>query len=657
MSISPLGGSAGRTTTLQVSDGLLGALRRTQTDLLDAQNEISSGKSVSKPSDAPSKTAAILLVRRLLAVREQTDRNLDNATAVLNSTDQALSDANSILIEARNVALSQTGVGSSADTRKNQASVIDAQLQSMLDIANRRYQDVSLFGGSVNPDSNTSVFQSFLGGVRYTGSRTNLGADVGFDQPLDINSNGEDAFQSLSARVKSGVNLDAQATTTTPLADVNGAQGRGVRQGSVIINVDSTDVVVDLSGAKTLGDVASRLTAAIQGVDPSAGSLAIGSSGLSLTAASGHTITITDQGVGQTAADLGIAVTASGATVAGADLDTRITSSTSIASLGGTVDWTSGLKIDQGGHVVVADFTGAQTVQDLQNVVDQLNLGLRLEVNDSGTALNLVTEVSGLSLSVGENDGTTARDLGLTTLSAQTKIADTNFGTGIQRVQGQDDFEIDLHDGTTFRVNLDGATTISDVIGKITGAAAVAGLTVGMPGTTGTNFNVGLATNGAGLALEDGSSGSGQFRVLQLGQSMAADNLGIYVNAGTGSTIQGSDVGKVQIESVFTHLIQLRDSLTKDDSRGITIAGSGLETDINQMTLARADVGTRGQRVDQQQKRSAELKLSEQSMLSDLQDSDVTEAIVRFTRLQQQLQGSLQVGAKIMQTSLLDYLR
>lgn len=657
MSISPISGSIGRTTSLQISDGLLGSLRRTQAELVDAQNEISSGKSVEKPSDAPSKTAAILLVRRLLATRAQTDRNLDNATAVLNSTDQALGDANDILVEARNIALSQTGVGSSADTRRNQSSVIDAQVQAMLDIANRRYQDVSLFGGSVNPDSTSSVFQSFLGGVRYVGARTNLGADVGFDQPLDINTNGEDAFTALSARVVSEVDLDPQATAATKLADVGGAQARGIRQGSVVLTVDSTQVVVDLSQARTLGDVVSRINAAIQGVDPSAGSLAIGSAGFSLTAASGHTIQVAEQGVAQTAADLGIKITASGTTVAGAPVDTRLTASTTLASLGASVDWTSGLKITQGAKTAVADFSSAQTIQDLQNVVDQLHLGLRLEINTAGTGLNLVTEVSGIALSVGENGGTTARDLGLGTMSGATRLDDLNYTAGVQRVQGQDDFEIRLHDGTTFRVNLDGATTISDVIGKITGAAAVAGLTVGTPGATGTNFNVGLSNNGAGLVIEDHSTGSGDFRVMQLGQSFAADNLGIYANAGTGSTIQGKDTAKVRVESVFTHLIELRDSLAKDDSRGITLAGSGLETDINQMTLARADVGTRSQRVEQQQKRSGEMKLSEQSMLSDLQDSDVTEAIVRFTRLQQQLQGSLQIGAKVLQTNLLDYLR
>jgi flagellin-like hook-associated protein FlgL len=44
-------------------------------------------------------------------------------------------------------------------------------------------------------------------------------------------------------------------------------------------------------------------------------------------------------------------------------------------------------------------------------------------------------------------------------------------------------------------------------------------------------------------------------------------------------------------------------------------------------------------------------------MLSELQDADMTEAITRFTQLQQQLQATLQVGATNMRMSLLDFLR
>lgn len=654
--MSTIGSISTRTTTLLSSNRLLSALRRTQAEMLASQNQISSGKTVLKPSDAPAKVAAILLVQRQLAAREQSDRNLQHASAILDNTDQALKDATDLLIDARSVASSQVGVGSNTDTRRNQAAVVDAQVQSLIDIANRKFQDISLFGGAHNPAANQGVFVSAFGGVRYTGTRTNLAGDVGLRDPLSYNTNGIDAFNALSSRVKSLIDLDPQATADTRLQDIRGAQGEGFQKGSVVVTIDGSDVAVDLTDAQTLGDVVTRVNDAIGKIDGAAGSLAIAGSGFALTAATGHTIAIGETSDGRSAADLGLKLTATDATVAGGDLDPRLTMATSLAALGVSVDWTSGISITQGNQTKVLDLGSARTVQDLVNAVDKLDLGLRLEINDDATSLNLSSEVSGVELSIGENGGSTASDLGLRTLDLGTSLADFNNGLGVSNPPG-DDFQIQLHNGATFRVNIDAASNVGDVIAAIRTAATTAGLRVGAPGAAGTDLNIGLASTGNGLALEDGTSGAAEFKVVQLGESLAADNLGIYTNAGSGSTIQGKDNSKVQVDSVFSHLIALRNSLEGDDARGITLAGGALEKDIDTLARVRADIGVRAQRVQQQQQRSADLKITEQSMLSDLQDSDLSAVITKFTQLQQQMEASLKVGAQMLQQSLMDFLR
>jgi flagellin-like hook-associated protein FlgL len=214
-------------------------------------------------------------------------------------------------------------------------------------------------------------------------------------------------------------------------------------------------------------------------------------------------------------------------------------------------------------------------------------------------------------------------------------------------------------------VNLDGATSVADVISRVQTAATSNAsnggvpvvLTVGAPGAAGTDINIGLAATGNGFVIEDGTAGVQAFRVTQLGESLAADNLGIYQNAGTGSSITGTDNSQVRVDSVFSHLIALRDALMNDDSTGITIAGGDIEGDVERLAQARADAGVRAQRVSQQQARSGDMKIVEQSMVSTLQDADVTEVITRFTLLQQQMQAALSVGAKNLQLSLLDFLR
>ena len=647
-----------RTTMLSTSTRLLASLRNTQRALLEMQQQINTGRALNKPSDDPARTSTVLMLESQIEARSQHERNLQHALGLLNTTDAALADATEILLVTKSIASGQVGVGSNADTRANQASVIAAQIRAVVDIANRQFQGVSLFAGNRSAQASDPVFEEFLGGIRYLGSREDLQGDAGGGGPLGINSNGQDAFAALSSRVVSRVNLDPQATADTPITHVNGAQGVPVRLGTIRVTVDGTPVTVDLQGSQTIGDVVTRINDAINGIDPAAGNLQVAGAGYQLNGAVGHTISIADIGSGQTTADLGINISSTGPVPAvGGDLDPQLTTQTTLAALGVPVDFASGIKITQGAVTKVADFSSAVTVEDLINVVGQLDLGVRMEINDQQTGLNLISTVSGLEMSIGENGGTAAADLGLRSFGTQTQLSDFRFGLGVETVLGEDDFAIELHDGRSFNVNLDGVTTAGEVVTAINAAAGAAGLTVGGPGDAGTEFNVGLAPNGNGFFFEDLTAGAGDFRVAQLGTSLAATHMGIYTDVGAANQILGEDEAKVRAESLLTHMIDLRDALLNDDSLGITLAGEKMDVDLETLARVRADVGSRSQRVEQQQERSQQLKIAESQLLSELQDTDLTEAITRFTQLQQQLEASLAVGSANLQLSLLDFLR
>lgn len=645
-------------TTLQTSNSyLLSNLRQTQYQMQKANEQISTLKKVNRISDAPATASAILLLQRQIETRGQTDRNLQHASNVLNNIDSSLNEVTNILLDAGSIASEQIGIGSTADTRKNQADIIDAQLTAMLDIANRQIQGISLFGGNGQPTADHQAFVSFLGGIQYIGSTTNLNTDVGSSSSLAFNSNGGESFGALSSRVSSQADLNPLATTATRVADVNGGQNAGVRSGSITLQVNATTVTVDLSSVDTLGDVTTRINAAINNIDPAAGSLSVGGNGFSLTANAGNTIAISALGTSQAAADLGLVISATGTTTAGADVNPKLTAQTTLASLGATIDFAGGLKITQGTTTKIADFSSATSIQDMIHIVDQLNLGVKLQINADGSALDLTSNVSGVAWSVGENaGGTTASDLGVRTFGTDTVLTDFNHGLGVHTAEGEPDFEIQLHDGSTFQVNLDGVHDVNDLINAISTAAAAAGLTVGTPGSAGTDFNVGLASDGNGLSFEDGTAGASDFKVVNLGLSLAATDLGIYTNAGAASSITGDDVAKARVESVFTHLMDLRDALLNNDSRGITFAADALQDDVSFVIQARADVAVRAQRAESMLTRSADEGLAEQSALSFLVDADVTEAITRFTALQTQLQASLQVGAQISQLTLMDFI-
>jgi len=639
-SISP---SASRVSTQMSSNLLLSNLRRTNVAMIRAQAELSSGLRVERPSDDPSAIGGITSLTKLLAEYDQRSENLSRASGLIDVTDQALGEVSDLLIEAQSIASSQIGIGSDAETRNNQAEVIDAMIDSLFEIANRKHNNIHLFGGR---QSNVSPIVEQLGGYRFVGSRENLSDGFNTAYPVDINTSAASALSALSGRVQSSVDLDPGASAATRLDDVAGALGHGVTLGAVQLTVNAASVDVDLTGARTLGDVVDTINDAITTAAPGAGSLAVTADGFTLTAAGGNSITLADIGSGVTAQDLGLDITATSGATAGADLDPQLTELTALADLGATVSFAGGLKITNGTESQVVDFSAAATVQDLINAVARANLGVRLEINDAGTSLNLVNEISGTALSVGENaGGSTATDLGLRTFDATTLLSDFNDGLGVSVEDGVDDLRITLSDGTPIDVNLDGATTVADVIAAITTAAGAAPLPAA------------LAADGNGLVLTDGSAGAGAFHVVALNGSHAAEDLGLNKNVGATPTITSDDHATVRVESAFTHLIALRDALRNDDDRGITLAAEGLKQDERQVAAVRASVGVRSQRVHDEITRIAERKLQTETLLSDLRDTDYADAVSRFALLEQQLQANLAAGARLQSLTLLDFLR
>ena len=648
-SISPL---LSRTSTMMSSNLLGNRLQETQRQLLLAQEQISTGKMVSRGSDAPGSISAILHLNQQAIQRDQQKNNLNHASGVLDLADISLADITDILIQAQQVASSQIGVGSDQGTRESQADVINAELRAILETVNRQYNSLSLFGGNQGAGDNGLVFEEFMGGVRYVGGDENLFNDVGSIRNEHFTSNGLEAFGALSTRVKSQVDLDPQASANIKLSDIDGARGTGFAGGSINMTISGTPVVVDLGTAETLNDVVVRINDAITTAVPGAGSVSLGPGGYTLTATAGNTITLADLQGGTTAADLGLAVSVTSGSVAGSNLNARLTDQTLLADLGTAVDFASGLQIIQGQQTVVADFSAATTIEDMKNVIDALGMGLRMSINDAGTGLELISEVSGISLSIGENGGTTATDLGLRTMGQVTQLSDFRNGLGVElTAAGEPDLSISLHDGTSFTVDLAAASDVSDVISIIEAQAVLNGLTIGV------DFDVDLAATGNGLVVTDNTVGGNDFAVANAGLSHAAEHLGIDQNVGASGVLTGTDESQVRVDNLFTHLIDLEAALRNNNEFGITLAGSRLEENIDQVVSARARVGIQAKRIEDQKTLVEDQGFQEQKVLSELQDADLTEVLTRFSQLQMQMQASLQAGAATMQLSLMDFLR
>ena len=145
-----------------------------------------------------------------------------------------------------------------------------------------------------------------------------------------------------------------------------------------------------------------------------------------------------------------------------------------------------------------------------------------------------------------------------------TSLSRLNFGQGLGSVKGKDDLRIVGKDGeTTVNVNLDGVSTIGDVIQAINEASTEAGASI----------KASLPPTG-GILIEDSSGDDGSIRVSSLNLSTAADNRGLIVgpDATTGDPI-GEAVSSVRANGILDVLIQLAKSLRGDDNQVRTSAG------------------------------------------------------------------------------------
>jgi flagellin-like hook-associated protein FlgL len=574
----------------------------------------------------------------------------------------------------------------------------------------------------------------------------------------------------------SGSDLDPLVRKTTPLADLFGtkANGRLVSTGS------NNDIAI---------------TAAANGADWNGVAVeyvaggAAGSETVSYNSGT-KTLTVQIEDGESTANDIVTAINADGRFTA--QLDGRDTTTAGLAGSGtvtpnnfgivttdgsGTaLDTVSGIVLTNGGNSVTLDISAAETVEDLLNYISGAGVGLAAEINATGNGINVRSLLSGADFTIGENGGTTATQLGIRTYTAETHLADFNRGTGVTTNDLvdesfdtiSDDLVITARDGTAITVDLDSATTLSEVVTlinnatgnhagttsvtatltadgrrielvdsstSITGGLVVQGnaasetlgfLSAGTANVTDNTANVDgnysfssyrhsqaddfaivardgtelwidassastvqdvidlinnhprnndgttsvearLATTGNGVELVDASTATtGNLTVRAAEGSNAAQMLGfipagqteVTSNSGSGGnySLTSEDRHTQEVDSVYNSLIRLRTALEAGDPAAIGEAVERLDVDLDRVTFARGEIGSRLQSLDVVETRLEDESVQLKAALSNEIDVDLVEAISNLTARQYAMQASLQTAANILNLSILDYL-
>lgn len=451
--------------------------------------------------------------------------------------------------------------------------------------------------------------------------------------------------------------------------------------------------------------------------------------------------------------------------------------STTAGGEGDVLDLASGLHLTNANKTLELDINGAETVEDLLNLINGAEMGFVAEINAAANGINIRSHISGAQFAIGELGGTTATQLGLRTYTADTELAALNHGFGVPTTSALetidasklDQFRIVARNGAALNVNLAGATTMQDVVTRInthannnTGTTAVlarliAGgnnielvdsstaatgrLTVEAPsgstaaqylglvpasatqnvsvdsGSGGTDVLTGnkvlgndfaivarngtqlsvdlagaktiqdvidrinanpdnvppiitaqLARTGNGIELIDSSTGTGTLTVQVAEGSQAAQYLGFVAQGQTQSSpdsvtteggtqvLQSADRNTRETASVFTTLINLRDAIQNQDIEAVGRLLDTIDTDLNRLNLARAELGGRLQNLDVIGVRLEDENVELRAALSEDIDVDLVKAISELTARQYAFEASLRSSASLMQMSLLNFL-
>ncbi len=694
MATSVTGIPTSRITASFIRSRLLSQVQSSLLSMADLELQLSTGVKFQVASADPTTASQVMTLQQLIAKQTQIKTNITTNSSYLAATDSALMSASKLITSIRSAALGAIGDTVTDSQRSSVAEEVQQALEQLLSIGNTQFRDRYLFAGSDCASSPFSISSSNL--VTYSGNTTSLLSYDDVSSLFSTNVDGNAAFGSISTEVKGTASLSPTLTSETKLTDLRG--GEGLDLASILVSDGTKTSTIDLSGAKTIGDVAELIKAHAPAgrelnVEINAKSISI-----SLDKAGGGTLSISDVGSGTTAAELGIVCQNVGVnTVTGRDLDPIVEKTASTSSLlgsqaravlfskgadndvvftadtmgattsagvalngvaisyvadsatgavsvnytpgssivihvatdgsttadqviaavntlhssggipfsakidpldnvnggkgiveytstatthdgyGSALDQTHGLQITNENKTVTVDISSAKTLEDIMNAITGSGVGVTATINDTGTGINVTSQVSGCDFMIGENGGTTATQLGIRTFTSGTALSELNYGEGVSTstnatgrkatvtlVSGlpntnirissiangsaYNDYKVSfVNSGLPNSATVDttnktitvcigeGVTTANDVVKTLNNDSTFSSMfnaTLANNDDSSTNTGTGLITASTTGTTAEGSDGGTDFTITR------SDGVKLYVNIGDAKTVQ-----------------------------------------------------------------------------------------------------------------------
>ncbi|MDZ7620467.1 MAG: hypothetical protein U1E05_25980, partial [Patescibacteria group bacterium] len=240
-----------------IRERLLSQTQSDQVSLYKLQMQLATGRRYELPSEEPVASQRAMGLQRLIERKGQVAANLAITASYLSNTDATLSTVSGNMANIRAAALGVLGTTADDEQRMAAAQQVSQALQSLVDTGNQNFRGRYIFAGTLTA---VRPFTSLNDGlVRYDGNEGPLQSYADIDLLATTNLTGTEVFGAMSEPVRGTVDLDPVLTYDTRISDLRG--GQGISKGSVKISDGTKTSTVDLSRAKTIGEIAALIKA------------------------------------------------------------------------------------------------------------------------------------------------------------------------------------------------------------------------------------------------------------------------------------------------------------------------------------------------------------------------------------------------------------
>ena len=632
-------------------------MQRSLNRFMDLQTAMSSGRRINAPSDDPTGTLQDLSYRSELSKIEQYQKNVNKGLSRMGIYDSTMADMKNLLTSAKEVAVAMSNDTYDETARTAEADEIRSIFEQFLKLANTEFDGSKMFAGFA---TKTTPFQKSAYGVVYNGDAGKIDFEVETGFQTAINFNGEELLMNPTRILGEDSDLNVGIRGATPIADLNMGSGIDMTAGSFTITDRNLNITatVDLNAAPPVTNVTellarinadlaanvppiTNMTAVISG---SGNGIAFetvenglisdftslqnlrGGNGIDLDPAN---INLTD------GAGISINVDLSGATTIGeirtlfnnamtASGDPQLANVSMSINAAGT-----GLQIDDANGVPIG-----LTISDVEavgRVTTDLGIDGAMGAQMVGEDLQPI-----VSFEIDEAGGTTAADLGIRTLfksdfagsdldlilTVDSLLTDFNNCNGldlgeIHLMQGDLDARIDLSDITL--------VTVQDLLNRIN--------------NSGLDVTASINSSGRGIQIVNDDM-TRTFAIEDSGSTKSAFQMGLF---------GGGDV--------MSTLMVLENTLRSNDAQGVSALLAHLEEGIQRLIQSRGEVGTKAISLENTSTRLLDQHLAFTTRLSEVEDADFTQMVTDLATQEASYQSALMAAAKIIQPSLMNFLK